>query len=90
MEKAGVLTILGLPMSTTAWVTSIGAINNSSLKTGWNLIGCPFQTATLLSTLFTVSNTIVVKNFDGFWFPNGTLNSITAMNSGKAYFMRKK
>lgn len=32
---------------------------------------------------------LIIKNFDGFWEPNGTLNSIQNFEPGKAYFIKK-
>ena len=60
-----------------------------TMKTGWNLIGCPYQTATPLSTLFTPTNASAVKNFEGFWMPNGSVNSIQNLEPGKGYFLKK-
>ncbi len=56
-------------------------------KAGWNLIGCPFQTATDLETLWNSSNTTTVKDFEGFWEPNGSLNSIDKLEPGKGYYL---
>ena len=80
MNVAGTLKIAGLPVETQ---------NFASLQTGWNLIGCPFQNVTTISTFFNVSNCKTVKNFDGFWIPNGTLNSLSKLEPGKAYFIKK-
>jgi len=60
------------------------------IKSGWNLIGCPYQTATALSSIFTSTNTNIVKDFDGYWIPNGTTNSITTLNPGTGYFVKSK
>ena len=79
MNVAGVLSIAGTPM-----VSSAPTIN-----TGWNLIGCSYQTTRAFSTLFNATNTETVKNFDGFWEPNGTLNSILNLEPGKAYYVKK-
>ncbi len=62
----------------------------SSLKQGWNMVGCPMQSESLLSTLFSHTKTELVKDFEGFYEPNGTLNSITEFEPGKGYFVKKK
>jgi len=54
----------------------------------WKLIGCPFQATTLLSSYFNVDNCSVIKNFDGYWKPVGTVNSITNLEPGKAYLKK--
>lgn len=55
---------------------------------GWQLMGCPFQTATPFSTSFNATNCSKIKNFDGFWIPNGTTNSIQNFEPGKGYFIK--
>jgi len=80
MNVAGTLLVTGMPVETQNFV---------SLQLGWQLIGCPYQTATSLSTLFNTTNCQVVKNFDGFWIPSGTTNSITTVDPGKGYFLKK-
>ena len=78
MNTPGTLSIQGMPTSTTLPTT----------KTGWNLIGCPYQASNALSSLFNTSNISSVKNFDGFWTPNGTTNSILTIDPGKGYFAK--
>jgi len=82
MNAAGVLNLYGTPSTKTLQATS--------LQKGWNLIGCPYQTARVLSTLFDTTNTFSVKNFDGFWMSGGTMNSITNLEMGKGYFVKIK
>jgi len=60
-----------------------------TIKTGWQLIGCSFQTVTPFSNYFTTTNCSSIKNFDGFWKPNETTNSIQNIEPGKGYFMEK-
>jgi xyloglucan-specific exo-beta-1,4-glucanase len=79
MNTAGVITITG-------GQTSSGLV---ALKTGWNLIGCPFQTSSALSTYFNASNTSLIKDFTGFWLPTGTTNSISTLDPGKGCFLKK-
>ena len=64
----------------------------SSLKTGWNLTGCPYQSATAIaSALGTgISNVSLIKNFTGFYIPSGTSNSLLTIDPGKGYFLKKK
>jgi len=81
MNVAGTLNIVGIPVET----PNLGI----STKTGWQLIGCPYQSKTVLSTLFNTTNTKMLKDFTGFWFPNGTLNSIQELETGKGYFLNK-
>jgi beta-glucanase (GH16 family) len=54
---------------------------------GWQLIGCPFQTSQLFSTLFTTAKRI--KDFNGFWISGGSLNSISTLNPGHGYFLQE-
>lgn len=82
MNVAGNLTINGLPLSNVTYPPTI--------KTGWQLIGCPFQTNTALSTFFDINNCTSIKNFDGFYIPNGTTNSISDLEVGKGYFFKGK
>jgi len=79
MNTAGVLTITGVQ-------TSSGL---SALKIGWNLIGCPFQISSALSTYFNATNTTLIKDFTGFWMPTGATNSISTLDTGKGYFLKK-
>jgi hypothetical protein len=75
----------------TLHVTGNAIINTNSLiviKPGWNLIGCPFQTTTPFTTILSNVNCQRVKNFDGFWIPDGSLNSIQNFESGKGYFVK--
>jgi hypothetical protein len=79
MNVAGNLTVSGTPL----------IINNLPLTSnnGWSLIGCPFTTSTPIAGVFG-STFSVVKNFDGFWMPAGTANSIENIEPGKAYFVK--
>jgi len=82
MNAVGPLQIIGKPMNTSNFP-------GSSLKTGWNIIGCPFQTSASLSIYFNTTNTSLVKDFNGFWISGGTTNSITNLDPGKGYFVKK-
>jgi hypothetical protein len=80
MNTAGVLAIKG---------TAIKSISNTPLLSGWNLIGCSYQIAIAIAKIYNVSNCLIVKNFDGFWLPNGLVNSLILIEPSKAYFIRK-
>jgi hypothetical protein len=85
MNTAGILTIIGTPLT----------INNLPLtiNDGWNLIGYPSGETSLapapFSNYFNATNAQIIKSFDGFWVPNGTLNSIENFEVGKGYFIKK-
>lgn len=84
MNTAGNLVISGTPINSLAYFPM------STLKTGWNLFGCPFQSPTPFSDYFNTSNSEIIKNFDGFWIPNETTNSIQNIEPGKGYFIKWK
>jgi len=79
MNATGDLTLTGTESTST--------ITNTTL--GWQMIGCPYQTATQLSSIFNTTNCNTIKNFDGFWYPNGATNSILNLEPGKGYFILK-
>jgi mannan endo-1,4-beta-mannosidase len=70
-------------------MTSPSVYPSTSTKTGWNMIGCPFQSAITLSSYYNTSNSKTIKNFTGFWIPGGSTNSITTIDPGKGYFLKK-
>jgi pectin methylesterase-like acyl-CoA thioesterase len=76
MNTAGTLTVTGTHCT--------GVLQYA--PTGWQLIGCPYPTATPISGILG-SNLWVIKNFDGFWMPNGTASSIENLEPGKGYFI---
>ena len=57
---------------------------------GWSMIGCPFLKAKLLKEYYNSANTASIKNFDGFWKPDGSLNSIISLDPNKGYFINSK
>ena len=83
MNVAGNLLVSGIPINTLAYSPI------STLQTGWNLLGCPYQTATSFTSLFNASNTQLIKNFDGFWIPNDALSTISSLVPGKGYYIKK-
>jgi hypothetical protein len=80
MNIATNLTISGNPL---------GLANYASVSTGWNLIGCYDQTSVNITNYFSATNCKEIKNFNGFWIPNGSTNSITTIDPGKGYFIKK-
>jgi hypothetical protein len=54
----------------------------------WQLLGCPFQSPVPLSILFDTTGCRSIKNFDGFWKPGGSINSLQNMVPGKGYFVQ--
>ena len=80
MNTNGTLSIVGLSVKTPTVPLT---------KSGWNLIGCNYQTSQLLSNLFSTTNPVIIKDFDGFWIPNGSTNSLTNYEPGKGYFLKK-
>jgi len=81
MGKSGTLQITGTPLNYSSY--------SFNLKTGWNLIGCPYKEITPFSANFDGSNCKVIKDFDGYWKPDGNAYSIENIRPGKAYFMEK-
>jgi len=81
MNVAGTLNVVGNPI--------VETLSAASLHNGWNLVGCPYQSATPIATIFNTSNSKLVKNLDGYWIPNGTINSISSFEPNKAYFLKK-
>jgi uncharacterized repeat protein (TIGR02543 family) len=79
MNTAGTLNVLGTAIS----------VSIPTTKTGWQLLGCTYQTATAITTNYSTANCSVIKNFTGFWIPSGTTNSITQIEPGKGYFLKK-
>jgi len=81
MNIAGTLKVTGKQLKTDAF--------SFNIKSGWQLIGCPYQISAPLSTFFNANNCSSVKNFTGFWSPNGTNNSILNIEPGKGYYIKK-
>ena len=79
MKAAGSITISG-----TAILASVGTI-----KTGWQLVGCPYQTSTAITTAFTTSNILAIKNFTAFWNSTGS-GTLINIDPGKGYFVKGK
>lgn len=60
------------------------------LNPGWNLIGCPYLTATPLDKAFgtEIKNIQIIKNFSDLWEQGGSNNTINTLEPGKAYFVK--
>jgi hypothetical protein len=84
MKVAATLTVMGLPTTFTA--TKLMNV----MKTGWNMVGCIYQTSTAISTAFDITKISSLKNFSGFYIPNGTANSLTNVVPNNGYFVKKK
>ncbi|MFQ3579196.1 MAG: hypothetical protein SNJ71_03525, partial [Bacteroidales bacterium] len=72
-------------------ITGTAAPSTSiSLKAGWNLLGYPKSTSTQITTQLTGIWTQfqTIKNFDGFYQKNGTMNSLSTMDPGKGYMIQ--
>ncbi len=87
MNTAGTLEISGK--------LAVTPLQATSLHKGWNMIGYPCMGGESLnpepiSNYFNTTNCEIVKNFDGFWQPNGSTNSIYNFESGKGYFVLKR
>jgi len=78
MKTAGSLSVSGYPVTLPL---------NSPIKTGWNLVGVPSQSAVTISSEVNGKSVSIVKNFDGFWQATGT-PSITTFDIGKGYFIK--
>lgn len=85
MNTAATVQITGTPIVSPSYAL---------LPAGWNLIGYPSAgttpfTVLPISNFLNATNSQIVKNFDGFWEPNGTTNSITNFEAGKGYYLKK-
>lgn len=80
MKESSELTISGILCSDT--------LNTGLFDSGWQLLGSPFQTSVPFHELFTNEDVEVIKNFDGFWHPEGDDNGIFNLDSGKGYFVK--
>lgn len=81
MIDAGDLKITGTPIAET--------VKTQSGISGWQLLGCPYQAATAISTDFSASNCSAIKNFDAFWIPNNANSKLLNLEPGKGYFLKK-
>ena len=79
MNAGATLKVTGTPIVETLHATSLQS---------WQLIGCPFQTATQMAGVLG-SNFSTVKNFQGFWMPNNWQSTINSFDPGKGYFIKK-
>jgi len=82
MNAAGTIKITGTPF--------IVPQSQFAIKSGWQLMGCPYQNPTSLASIFNANNTKAIKNFNGFWIPNNSTNSIQNLEPSKGYFIQGK
>jgi pectate lyase len=83
MESTGTLSVSGIPAATDNTLPAAG--------NGWQLIGCPYQSAVPFSTYFDAANPAIIKNFKGFWSPSGDgPNSINSFEPGNGYMLKKQ
>ena len=85
MNMGGTIQITGTPSVQTP---------NLGVCTGWQLIGYPCSGESSfapmpISDYFNATNAEIIKNFDGFWQPNGTTNSIQNFEVGKGYWLKR-
>jgi len=83
MKASANLTLTGVPTKFTA-TKLLG-----NMKSGWNLVGCIFQTSTAIATAFDITKISTVKNFTGFYVSGGTTNSLTNIVPNNGYFVKK-
>lgn len=63
-----------------------------SLKTGWNIVGIPFQESADIETALSpfMSEIEIIKHFQGFYEQGSDMNSLSDLEPGKAYFIKVK
>ena len=61
----------------------------TSCKSGWNMIGCPFQVETNISTAFSSNSFSIIKNVQGFYITGNSLNSLNTLKPGEGYFLKR-
>lgn len=75
-----------------SFVTQSQSLPPVSLKTGWNLIGCPLEGSTELETAFSGiwSNVIAIKDMSGFYYKSqpAILNSLNRIIWGMGYAVK--
>lgn len=82
-----------IKVGTSQTVTKKGAavaLKKLQLKKGWNLIGYPLgEERDIASVISSIAENIeVVKNFEDFFEPGGTVNNVSNFLPGKAYFIK--
>ncbi len=78
MNESGTFTVSGKMMSNTT----------IEKQSGWNLIGCPFQTETPIESIYDANNCEMLISLDGKWQPAGTNNSLQKLKPGEGYFIK--
>lgn len=79
MNAAGTLKLKGTPIAET---------QNIAVRQGWQLIGCPFQTATPAADVLG-SDFSELKDFETYLIPNNTQSNLDLFEPGKGYFLKK-
>ncbi len=82
MKNSAALDLNGTPLNSTN--------NDLALKKGWNLVGIPFSDTMNLNLALSsiLNNLVIVKDFDGYYDPNSTVNSLKTLSSGKGYLIK--
>jgi PKD repeat protein len=57
--------------------------------TGWQMIGCPFQSAKTIPSVIDSTKVTFIKNFEAFWSGNPT-DLLLTIEPGKGYFLKAK
>ncbi|NLK82072.1 MAG: hypothetical protein GX277_07790 [Bacteroidales bacterium] len=74
-------------------IVSMQSVSTLPLQNGWNMIGYPCAEESLqpiiISDYFNATNCKTIKNFNGFWEPNNSMNSIQKLYAGEGYFLYK-
>jgi len=84
MKNANTLKITGTPT-----IVLSNDIRNS-IVSGWNFVGCPYQTSTALTNIFDVTKISEIKNVSSFYIPNGTTNTLSNFVPSSGYLVKKK
>jgi hypothetical protein len=89
--------IVYMTVPATLYITGLPCSSNLFLSpsVGWQLVGYPCIGTSVFSNIpfsnyLDTSNCQIIKNFDGFWEPNGSSNSIQNFEQGKGYYVLKK
>lgn len=85
----GYLVFMNAPGTVSITGTAVD-IPDFTIQPGWQIVGCSYQTSTPFSSVFSSANVETIKGFNGFWEPNGTVNSISNLIPGEGYFLKGK
>jgi len=64
-------------------------LETTVLKTGWNLISYPLSATTDIEQIISpiAENIALIKDFEGFYYPDGSNNSLTTFKPNKGYLI---